>query len=100
MKAESGDGQGGSPIETAASGRPRAGLPERQPQNRGGRKPAPGLDQESRQEVRITQGRTRVSCCVYRSILTTPLVPQKWLELGRAGGLAVGPTSHRVAPAQ
>ena len=75
-KAESGDGQGGSPVETAASGRPRAGLPDREPQNRGGRKPAPAW-------VRVTprgennSGRTRVYYCVYHSIPTTPLIPQQ-----------------------
>lgn len=81
-------------METAASGRPRAGPPERATE-KGGRKQAPRLGQGSRQEGRVTPGRTRVYSRVYH-----PVVPQKGLGLGQRRGTATEPTRHKVAPAQ
>lgn len=58
-------------METAASGRPRAGPPERATEM-GGRKRAPHLGQWSRQEGRVTPGRTRVYSRAYHPVFTTP----------------------------
>ena len=72
-------------METAASGRPRAGPPERATEM-GGRKRAPHLGQWSRQEGRVTPGRTRVYSRAYH-----PAAPQKELGLGQCGGLLQSP---------
>lgn len=80
-------------METAASGRPRAGPPERATE-KGGRKRAPRLGQGSRQEGSRGESDTGTDTCLllcYHPVFTTPWSLRRNWGWGSVGGLLRSP---------